>query len=71
MKKLAELLASLEKSSLIRPENARILARGQNPLSKPVFVRVYPSLKLKRRYRLKTLNLLNRTASQNPKLGEK
>ena len=48
MKKLATLLQKLERNSLFKPGNTRLIAKGQNPLGEPSLVKVYPSLKPKR-----------------------
>lgn len=67
MRKLLNLLANLERNSLFRPANSRIIARGQNPLGEPSLVRVYPSLRPKRARKVKLkLNLrLKRPQDRN------
>ena len=49
MRKLLSLVASLERNSLFRPGNMRVLSKGQNPLAEPFFQKVYPSIGPKRK----------------------
>ena len=49
MRKLAKLIAGLERNSLFRPQNIRVLLRGQNPLAEPSLKKVYPLIRPKRK----------------------
>jgi hypothetical protein len=49
MRKLAKLIAGLERNSLLKPQNIRVLLRGQNPLAEPSLKKVYPPIRPKRK----------------------
>jgi hypothetical protein len=49
MRKLAKLIAGLERNSLLKPQNIRVLLRGQNPLAEPSLKKVYPLIRPKRK----------------------
>lgn len=70
MNHLVELLKSLDKNSVLDKNTAKLLSRGQNPLAEPHFVKIWPAMPKIRKFR-KFSFAAKKTASQNPKLGEK